>query len=58
MEDGIYYKEDKRKRKKIILSEEYSKIMLKKIHENYCHIGINQMEGKPFLHGTEYNEKH
>ena len=46
MEDGIYYKEGKRKRKKIILSEEYSKIVLKKIHENYCHIGINQMEAK------------
>lgn len=45
IEDEIYYKRSK-KRKKILLSEEYSKILLKKIHENFCHIGINQMEAK------------
>lgn len=45
VEDGVYYKRSK-KRKKILLSEEYSKIILKKIHEDFCHIGINQMEAK------------
>lgn len=45
VEDGVYYKRSK-KRKKILLSEEYSKIILKKIHEDFCHMGINQMETK------------
>lgn len=42
-ENGIYYKKNKHK-KQIVLSEEYSKIILKKIHEEYCHIGIKQTE--------------
>lgn len=45
IEDGVYYKRNK-KRKKILLSEEYSRIILNKVHEDFCHIGINQMEAK------------
>lgn len=46
MENNIYYKQDKKKRNKIVLSEEYSKIIIKKIHEEFCHIGMNQLEAK------------
>lgn len=37
-------------KKKIVLSEEYSKIMIRRIHEEYCHTGINQttLKIKPF----------
>lgn len=45
IEDGVYYKRNKKKNK-ILLSEEYSKIILGKIHKTFCHIGINQMEAK------------
>lgn len=34
----IYYKKSKNKNK-IILSEEYSKSLIKRIHEEFCHIG-------------------
>lgn len=44
-ENGIYYKWNNKK-KKIVLSEEYSKILIKKVHEHFCHIGINQIESK------------
>jgi len=44
MENNIYYKKDKKKRKKIVLSEKYSITLIKKIHEDFCHIGINQIE--------------
>lgn len=45
LEDGIYYKK-RGKNKKIILSEDYSKEIIKKTHEKYCHTGINQTESK------------
>lgn len=43
--NGLYYKRVKKK-DKIILSENFSKKLIKKIHENFCHIGIKQMEYK------------
>lgn len=43
--NGLYYKKVKKK-DKIILSENFSKELLKKIHENFCHIGTKQMEYK------------
>lgn len=39
----VYLKKKKNK-EKIILTEEYSIKLIKEIHENMCHIGINQME--------------
>lgn len=42
---NIYYKRVK-KQEKIILSEEFSKKIIKLIHENMCHIGIKQMQKK------------
>lgn len=44
--DGIYYKKSGKNRKKIVLSEEYSKTIIKNTHEKYCHTGINQTESK------------
>lgn len=34
----IYYR-----KKKIIISEEFSKKLIKNLHDQFCHIGINQM---------------
>lgn len=45
LKDGLYYKRVKKK-EKIILSENFSKELLKKTHRNFCHIGIKQMENK------------
>lgn len=45
VEKGVYYTQNKRN-KKIILSENYSKVLIKKVHEHFCHIGINQIESK------------
>lgn len=44
--------------KKIVLSEEYSKIIIKQTHEKYCHIGINQTESKikPFYTAPNLSE--
>lgn len=41
----LYYKRNGKK-DKIILTEEFSKKIIKKIHYLYCHIGIQQMEKK------------
>lgn len=41
----IYYKKIK-KHEKIILSEEFSKKLIKKVHEDLCHIGIRQLRKK------------
>ena len=41
----IYFNKAK-KRQKIILSEDFSKQFIKKVHEYYCHIGINQLQSK------------
>lgn len=41
----IYYKKVK-KDEKIILSEEFSKKLIKKLHEDLCHIGIRQLQKK------------
>ena len=46
LEDGIYYKKIGNNRKKIVLSEDYSKTIIKNTHEKYCHTGINQIESK------------
>lgn len=45
LENEIYYK-TKKKRKKIILSEELSKTLIKDVHNTYCHIGRTQMTNK------------
>lgn len=41
----IYYKKI-REKEKIVLSEKLSVEFIKKIHEHYCHIGIEQMKNK------------
>lgn len=45
LENGIFYKRNN-KGKKIILSEEFSKILIKDVHDFYCHIGQTQMKNK------------
>ena len=45
LENEIYYKKNKR-RKKIILSEKLSKILIKDVHNTYCHLGRTQMTSK------------
>lgn len=45
MENGIFHNKNKKK-KKIILSENFSKKLIKLVHEQFCHIGINQIESK------------
>ena len=45
LKNRIYYKKIKTK-EKIILTEKFSKEFIKKIHEEYCHIGIKQMKNK------------
>lgn len=44
-ENGIYYKKRK-KNKKIIISEEFSIQLIKKVHDKYCHLGKTQMINK------------
>lgn len=58
LENGIYYKKSGINRKKIILSEDYSKTIIKKVHEKYCHTGINQTESKikPFYTAPNLSE--
>lgn len=41
-ENGIYYKLNRR-RKKIVLTEEFSKNFIKAVHNSYCHIGRSQL---------------
>lgn len=43
--DGIYYRKMKNK-EKIIISEEFSKIIIKEVHKEWCHIGVKQMQRK------------
>lgn len=43
--NNIYYKKD-RKCEKIILTEDFSKSLIKSVHENMCHLGIKQMQNK------------
>lgn len=45
LENEIYYKK-KKKGKKIIISEELSKTLIKDVHNTYCHIGRTQMINK------------
>ncbi|CAG4958446.1 unnamed protein product [Colias eurytheme] len=45
LENNIYYKNNKN-RKKIILSEAFSKTLIRDVHNTYCHIGITQMINK------------
>lgn len=40
----VYYK--RVRKKKIILSEDFSLKLIKDVHERYCHIGITQMQNK------------
>lgn len=42
---SIYYRKIKNK-EKIVLSENFSLSFIKKIHKEYCHIGITQMQNK------------
>ena len=51
--NDIYYKKLKRQ-EKIILSEHLSKILIKDIHNTYCHLGRSQMINKitPFYSAT------
>lgn len=44
-ENDIYYTKSK-KRYKILLSEEFSKNLIKYVHNTYCHIGKTQMQSK------------
>lgn len=41
----IYYRKTK-KREKIVLSEEFSRNLIEKVHKTYCHIGRTQMLNK------------
>lgn len=52
--NNIYYKKT-RKHEKIILTEEFSKHIIKQVHHYYCHLGRQQVENKmkPF-----YQAKH
>lgn len=43
--NNIYYKKY-RKCEKIILTEDFSKRLIKNVHENMCHLGIKQMQNK------------
>ena len=45
LKNDIYFTKTKR-REKIILSEEFSKRFIKKIHDHYCHIGMKQTQRK------------
>lgn len=45
LKNKIYYKKLKLK-EKIILSESFSKEFMRQIHEDYCHIGIIQLQKK------------
>lgn len=43
--NGIYYKKQ-REKEKIILTEEFSKRLIMKTHQKFCHLGIKQMQSK------------
>lgn len=43
--NNIYYKKIK-KRDKILLSEHFSLKLIERVHNQYCHLGIKQMENK------------
>ena len=42
----IYYKKSKRKKEKILITEEFSKKMIENIHRSYCHLGRKQLQDK------------
>lgn len=42
---NVYYKKV-RKKEKIVLSEEFSIELIKRIHKNLCHVGIKQLQRK------------
>ena len=46
MENYIYYKQARKKRRKIVFSKKYSRTLIQKIHEDFCLIGVNQIETK------------
>jgi len=52
--NNIYYKQDRKKRK-IVLREKWSRILIQKSHEDFCHIGINQIGTKMKLFYTAPN---
>lgn len=54
--NNVYY-EKKNKKERIVLSENYSKKFIKEVHEEYCHIGIKQMENKITPYYTANNLK-
>ena len=43
--NNIYYKKTK-DRSKIILSEDFSKSLIKKVHQHFCHMGMAQLHKK------------
>jgi len=45
LENEIYYKKNKR-RKKIVLSEQFNKTLIKNVHNTYCHIRRTQITNK------------
>lgn len=45
LRDNVYYKKIGT-REKILLSEEFCKIFIEKVHHSFCHIGIQQMKNK------------
>lgn len=45
LKNNVFYKKGK-KQEKIILTEKYSKELIKKVHENMCHLGVKQMQNK------------
>lgn len=45
LEDGVYYKKFNSK-KKIILSEKFSKTLIQRVHKNFGHTGMNQTKHK------------
>lgn len=57
LKDKIYFKKIGKK-EKIILTEEFSKKIIKSIHYMYCHIGIKQIENKIRPYYTSNNLLH
>jgi len=45
LRNHIYYRIFK-KNKKIILSEDFSKNLIERVHNNFCHLGVKQMQKK------------
>jgi len=53
-ENNLYHRKE-RKKKKIVLSEEFCKKLIENIHKEFCHIGIKQMQNKILPYYTAEN---